>query len=64
MGKQNILSFTKKTILVTFLLFIINGYSQATYTAGSTAAQLATQMTGPGITITNPTLASGTVKVT
>ena len=60
MGKQNILSFTKKTILVTFLLFIINGYSQATYTAGSTAAQLATQMTGPGITITNPTLASGT----
>jgi hypothetical protein len=49
-GAQNSLSLTKKMISIAFLLFISNSFSQATYTSGSTAAQLATQITGPGIT--------------
>ncbi len=43
------------------LIFSISSFcfGQATFTSGSTAAQLATQMTGPGITITNPTITTG-----
>ncbi|WP_347174419.1 choice-of-anchor L domain-containing protein [Polaribacter uvawellassae] len=52
-------TITNKLFLVAFLLLATKNYSQATYTSGSTAAQLATQMTGPGITISNPTITSG-----
>jgi len=48
--------------IIYFIIFLFgytNSYSQATFTSGSTAAALATQITGPGITITNPVITTG-----
>jgi len=41
------------------IFFSSTGYSQATFTSGSTAATLASQISGPGITISNPTITTG-----
>lgn len=50
-----------KRILTLFLLLTISfTYGQATFTSGNTAAELATQITGPGITINNPQIINGT----
>ncbi len=53
----------KKQFLFTSLglLFSLFALAQtpATYTSGSTAAQLATQIGGPGLTITNPVITQG-----
>lgn len=48
----------KKTLYLYFILFFISFklFSQATFSSGSSAADLATQISGPGITITNPTI--------
>ena len=43
-----------------FLLFVISiTYGQATFTSGASATDLATQITGPGITISSPTITNG-----
>ena len=51
----------KKYLLLTIacVLLSLTSYSQATYTAGSTAAQLASQIGGPGLVITNPVITQG-----
>lgn len=44
-----------------FLLFLVSiSYGQATFTSGSSATDLATQITGPGITISSPVITNGT----
>lgn len=49
-----------QTILLAFLCCLISStYGQATFSSGSSATDLATQITGPGITITNPQIVSG-----
>ena len=40
-------------------LFSFYGYGQATFTSGSTDPALVTQLQGPGVTISNPTLENG-----
>ena len=51
-------AFLSTTILS--LIFVASSFGQATFTSGSTAATLAAQMAGPGITISNPTITTGT----
>lgn len=46
-------------ILTLAVIFGLNAFAAATYTSGSTAAQLAAQIQGPGLTITNPVLRVG-----
>lgn len=60
-GFKSICNLTSnlKYVYVIFLFASNFAFSQATYTSGSTAAQLATQITGPGITISNPTITNG-----
>lgn len=49
-----------KRLPLLFLLFMISyTYGQATFSSGNTAAELATQITGPGITITSPVIVNG-----
>jgi len=48
-------------LLFAMILFVNVAYSQATYVQGSTAAQLATQLSSVGFTITNPVITSGAV---
>jgi len=50
-------AFLSTTIISLF--FVANNFGQATFTSGSTAATLATQMAGPGITISNPSITTG-----
>ncbi|MBL4642086.1 MAG: choice-of-anchor L domain-containing protein, partial [Flavobacteriaceae bacterium] len=50
-------AFLSTTILS--LIFVASSFGQATFTSGSTAATLAAQMAGPGITISNPTITTG-----
>ncbi len=38
---------------------VLNTYSQATFTSGSTASDMAVQITGPGVTISNPLIVNG-----
>ncbi|HZF69811.1 choice-of-anchor L domain-containing protein [Sulfuricurvum sp.] len=47
------------TVLASAMIFTISVEAAATYTSGATAAQLASQIQGPGITITNPKLSVG-----
>ena len=51
--------YAKNFTLFFLLIFNFNAFSQATFTSGSTATTLATQISGPGITITNPTITTG-----
>jgi len=46
-------------IFYTFIIFFSSLYAQATYTEGSTASALASQIEGVGITITNPVITYG-----
>ncbi|PHS05663.1 MAG: hypothetical protein COA88_11860, partial [Kordia sp.] len=54
-----------KTNYIGMLLFLsvlvthFSGYTQATFVQGSNANQLATQLTSPGFTITNPVITNG-----
>ena len=50
-----------KALIIIVLFFVSTTYSQsgASHTSGATAAELAAQLTGPGITITNPIIRSG-----
>jgi len=54
-----------KTNYIGMLLFLsvlithLSGYSQATFVQGSNATQLATELTSPGFTITNPVITNG-----
>jgi len=49
-----------KRLSLLFLLFMISiSHGQATFTSGSSALDLANQITGPGITISNPQIVSG-----
>ena len=57
-GIQHLPTAFLSTIILS-LIFVSNSFGQATFTSGSTATALATQMTGPGITITNPTITTG-----
>lgn len=57
-GIQHLSTAFLSTIILT-LFFVSNSFGQATFTSGSSATALATQMTGPGITITNPTITTG-----
>jgi len=50
-------AFLSTTILSLF--FVAPSFGQATFTSGSSATELATQMAGPGITISNPTITTG-----
>ena len=56
-------SKTYATILYTALSILcmssFNSYAQATFTSGVTATALANEISGPGITITNPTISRG-----
>jgi len=56
-------SIMKRQFLLTSLGFLFSFFamaqSPATFTSGSTAAQLATQIGGPGLTITNPVITHG-----
>lgn len=49
-------------IFSVILLFTLNSqtFAQATFTSGSTATALATEITGPGVTITSPVITNGT----
>ena len=57
-GIQHISSAFLSTIILS-LIFVSNSFGQATFTSGSTATTLATQMTGPGITISNASITTG-----
>jgi hypothetical protein len=48
-----------KFIFAFIFLFLINVHGAATYTSGATAAQLAAQIQGTGITISNPKITAG-----
>jgi len=54
-------SIMKKRLLliIPFLFLSLISYSQATFTSGSTATQLANQISGPGLTITNQVITQG-----
>ncbi len=59
--KKNSFRSRRTSLLLRLLLFLVSAtvHSQATFTSGATATQLATQITGPGITINNPQIISG-----
>ena len=51
--------FSKTALTLLFLFFGVLAYGQATFTAGSSNTDLLTQLDGPGVTLSNPTLEAG-----
>jgi hypothetical protein len=58
-NRKKQLVLKRGAVVVFFLIMCTPSWSQATFTSGSSAADMATEITGPGVPLSNPSIVSG-----